>query len=891
MSNFSEKNFAENKLVVGSLEVLNDISGKGIKQIKQTVSEVQAQSIAFNKKQEDYWSNLIDDGIISVFEKKTFKKEFDAITQTQATLYQKAADQKLENKDYIVDYVKHYNDLYEYLYTTLGLFDDMNSATAITDRVNFNKQFSDYYASEKVTTLYLSTGLIPSGELYPPYSLKALPLKDGIELSCLYPAENDLVNTIKCYTWEITKADGSVVTYTTSENSFTYVFDRKVDGYPEKEDLTGWSVRANVTNVYGEVSEWTEKTLLDLTTYGTWQITAFTTDNVTKEILDRTVIFKLNVTTPSNLTYYGNTKFRISIKRNGISAEGSTSTDLPVVTPDTDYYKPDLYSDPLATENVDKYKTDEVDGYVETDYLFTQTLPLAGQNTSNIANTVYEYKIVAYNEIVTMDALEISVTALCTSLRDIVKAHADYKNLYVEKLSAINANIGLISQGGFGDFAKQKNYWALSDLKASDTGLEKDVKAGEFRVGDDENHIQVSYDETNKAKIDFKTSTFEVTADEKTSFNKDVTFNEGIAVTGDIACGTGTVECKQLNTEEATVLGDAQIQGNTTITGDTTIGTETNQSAVKVNGSGEFTGELMSKGYKVQKQCFTQICHEYPTPDKTNYRYNLLASIEVPLSFVTVCFNFRIEIQELVHFYSFDYQLLIRYGESSIENAVLRLENWNLGDFRSYDGNPNFIQARYTVENNLLKVWIYSDTGNSLMTTYNSIRLIGKYSYTKNLKFFIGADDWTYYGNVIEYSSSEISKTSMEGEKGVNFQKDCKTDELAITGFGYSGLTYYQFDSSFQNSANEWASYIICNHGDSSSYYHQMLRLSFWSNKMQIQRMVNGALQGWKTFPLLEEDNTFQGYISAPTVIASSSLRIPIGHSSSTYTDGEIWIN
>ena len=883
MSNFSEKNFAENKLVVGSLEVLNDISGKGIKQIKQTVSEVQAQSIAFNKKQEDYWSNLIDDGIISVFEKKTFKKEFDAITQTQATLYQKAADQKLENKDYIVDYVKHYNDLYEYLYTTLGLFDDMNSATAITDRVNFNKQFSDYYASEKVTTLYLSTGLIPSGELYPPYSLKALPLKDGIELSCLYPAENDLVNTIKCYTWEITKADGSVVTYATSENSFTYVFDRKVDGYPEKEDLTSWSVRANVTNVYGEVSEWTEKTLLDLTTYGTWQITAFTTDNVTKEILDRTVIFKLNVTTPSNLTYYGNTKFRISIKRNGISAEGSTSTDLPVVTPDTDYYKPDLYSDPLATENVDKYKTDEVDGYVETDYLFTQTLPLAGQNTSNIANTVYEYKIVAYNEIVTMDALEISVTALCTSLRDIVKAHADYKNLYVEKLSAINANIGLISQGGFGDFAKQKNYWALSDLKASDTGLEKDVKAGEFRVGDDENHIQVSYDETDKAKIDFRTSTFEVTADEKTSFNKDVTFNEGIAVTGDIACGTGIVECKQLNTEEATVLGDAQIQGNTTITGDTTIGTETNQSAVKVNGSGEFTGELMSKGYKVQKQCFTQIYHNYQEVDTTNYRYTLLASLHANIgNFYNQKVFFTYHLLNLTTYLTINFCLFFRDKVSSMENAQLFILNaeGSLVNTSPFDVR-NCLKVFCSISNSIIDIWIYSDTAYLPASEYYTEFLWkGKSVPDSSLTGENSDEGWIFYNK--KGACSEVCVNTTEGENAFStLLTETKMGNLIATS--YTGNLKYNFNNEINFSGGVqsqcWFNYRNADTGQGTGSASTVTYLF-------------GDYNGSSRNSTLEASSfNGSGYVSAPTVIASSSLRIPIGHSSSTYTDGEIWIN
>lgn len=84
-----------------------------------------------------------------------------------------------------------------------------------------------------------------------------------------------------------------------------------------------------------------------------------------------------------------------------------------------------------------------------------------------------------------------AVTALCTSLRDIVKANANYKDLYVEKLSAINANIGLIQQGGFGDFSNWDNFWALSDLSSEDSGIEGGIKRGAFRVGDENEFITV----------------------------------------------------------------------------------------------------------------------------------------------------------------------------------------------------------------------------------------------------------------------------------------------------------------------------------------------------------------------------------------------------------------
>ena len=51
--------------------------------------------------------------------------------------------------------------------------------------------------------------------------------------------------------------------------------------------------------------------------------------------------------------------------------------------------------------------------------------------------------------------------------------------------------------------------------------------------------------------------------------------------------------------------------------------------------------------------------------------------------------------------------------------------------------------------------------------------------------------------------------------------------KLDISGFGISGLTFYQTPSSFWGSSSDWAHYIICNHGDGDSYFHYAIRLPF----------------------------------------------------------------
>lgn len=72
-------------------------------------------------------------------------------------------------------------------------------------------------------------------------------------------------------------------------------------------------------------------------------------------------------------------------------------------------------------------------------------------------------------------------------------------------------------------------------------------------------------------------------------------------------------------------------------------------------------------------------------------------------------------------------------------------------------------------------------------------------------------------------------------------------NKLAITGYGSSGLTFYQTADSFDGNSG-WAHYLICNHGDGSSYYHYTLALPFWSApKYRRQTGSTTAVTSWYT--------------------------------------------
>lgn len=135
-----------------------------------------------------------------------------------------------------------------------------------------------------------------------------------------------------------------------------------------------------------------------------------------------------------------------------------------------------------------------------------------------IVDTGYTYEITVSNESDSRTADPVEVTALCTSLSDIVHSHEHYKDLYVEKLSAINANIGLISQGGFGSFDEWLNFWALSDLSAEESGVPGGVKKGAFRVGGQNEYLEVTPLGNGQYKIVLKAGNIELASGGGDSF-------------------------------------------------------------------------------------------------------------------------------------------------------------------------------------------------------------------------------------------------------------------------------------------------------------------------------------------------------------------------------------
>ena len=149
---------------------------------------------------------------------------------------------------------------------------------------------------------------------------------------------------------------------------------------------------------------------------------------------------------------------------------------------------------------------------------------------------------------------------------------------------------------------------------------------------------------------------------------------------------------------------------------------------------------------------------------------------------------------------------------------------------------------------------------------------------------------WDYIKDKIS-SVLGLTKDNYGGKASTAGNADTSnlTTGIKYTDEGVDCITAIQTPSSVNNSPEGWASYIICNHGNGKTYYHQMLRLYFFSDIIQLQRRVNGELQGWKNIAIVENENTWPNRQNFTTAKASNKLVIPIG-APSNLEDGCIWI-
>ena len=353
-----------------------------------------------------------------------------------------------------------------------------------------------------------------------PQNLVANVSKDGISITC--SVETTDVNTIDYILYEITKyrnnngiIEESVITvkdlYATN-----YLFKRDWEGYPEKKasgvtendgSLDFWKFRAKTVSIYTDSnnqriqSAWSDYVYLtptSLLNYGTWNVMQPT---VNVRVSDRTITLICSQPPRSDgLEIYGNIKYKIQIKK---------------TFDDNEYYKPATSLNPYESE--DNYKDGY--GYVLSDSVYIQTVPLTGQDTDAIEDTPYTFRVVAINEKnVDSTVREVTATALCTSIRDVVKANETAKESYISNLTALCTAFGAVSSGmRDGVITDRSNYWVLNNGVVLENDANNIKYRGAFRVGGDNQYllvrpINIINGEPTDYEVEFKVGNFQISS-------------------------------------------------------------------------------------------------------------------------------------------------------------------------------------------------------------------------------------------------------------------------------------------------------------------------------------------------------------------------------------------
>ena len=327
--------------------------------------------------------------------------------------------------------------------------------------------------------------------------MSATASRDGILLT-VAPMADGLKNIITKVIWHVKRNEADEWELLTSSGStdYTYSFRRTKDGYPEKETLNSWLFKCEVYNQSGNHTE-SEPVPVITTGYGTWKLTA---PSILSRVSDRTVSLIITQSDRAdNLETYGNIRYKVQIRKPSVDGEGT-------------FYKPATALDPYASE--DNYKDGQ--GYVVADGVYTQTLPLSGQDTNSISDTLYQFSVVAFNEASESEATIINATAVCTSIRDLVKANETSKEAYISNLTALCSSFGFISSGiTDGKVTDDSNYWTLNSGLVENNEFNRAYK-GAFRIGGDDQYLLVVPQVLNGIitgyQIDFKVGNFNVTS-------------------------------------------------------------------------------------------------------------------------------------------------------------------------------------------------------------------------------------------------------------------------------------------------------------------------------------------------------------------------------------------
>ena len=101
------------------------------------------------------------------------------------------------------------------------------------------------------------------------------------------------------------------------------------------------------------------------------------------------------------------------------------------------------------------------------------------------------------------------------------------------------------------------------------------------------------------------------------------------------------------------------------------------------------------------------------------------------------------------------------------------------------------------------------------------------------------------------------------------------TNVLNNVGYGNGTFTWYQSSTAFQTWNSSWASFLISNHGDGSTYYNQTIIMPFWGPP-QYMRKEGGTNTGPWTF--ITTENASSSTVGYATSAGSATNATSAGY-------------
>ena len=152
-------NQSNKHLVVDSLTVIHKIKGGGIKQISDNIEALRQGQETLSEQTKNYWESLARDNVINPEEKKVLYKEWQFIVVEYPALVTDASSSGLpDSAQELIDYKNNYEALYDYLFATLKIFDNMTAQTKLNNRELFIQRYNDYYTSRDTLRSAIKNG-------------------------------------------------------------------------------------------------------------------------------------------------------------------------------------------------------------------------------------------------------------------------------------------------------------------------------------------------------------------------------------------------------------------------------------------------------------------------------------------------------------------------------------------------------------------------------------------------------------------------------------------------------------------------------------------------------------------------------------------------------------